>query len=205
MKKFFISLLSIFSFFQFFAQKATISLPEMAVLYRGYDNKIIPVVGCDEEIELVCSEGASILKSTWADDNGKPINGYIVKVGNARIVTISLSGVSPKGIKTEYGVFNYKVKAFPNPELMTTRISKSAGCKLLIAFGPDVSFSGESFKVLGGVLTVGNGSDISFTGDVVPFSVLEKAKLGQKVSLELSYQSSVGDVRVMSSILEVVP
>jgi hypothetical protein len=204
MKELYIFLLAIFSSFPLFAQNATISLPEMAVLYRGYDNKILPVVGCDEQIELVCSEGASISKSIWADDSGKEINGYIVKVGNTNNVRISLFGVSPKGIKTEYGTFNYKVRAFPNPELITTTVSKTMGCKLSIALGADVSFTGVSFSVVGGEIIIGKDTNV-FSGHVIPASILEKAKPGQKVTLVLRYHSPVGAVKTMSSVLEVVP
>ena len=165
----------------------------------------MPVVGCNEQIELVCSEGASILKSTWADNNGKQINGYIVKVGNASKVTISLSGVSPEGIKTEYGVFNYKVKAFPNPQLISTRISKSTGLHAVLTLGADSPFTGVSFNVLGGELTIGNEYPISFTGDVVPASALEKAKPGQKVSMVLRYNSNSGGANTISSQLVVMP
>lgn len=204
MKKLYISLLAIFSSLQIFAQNATISLPEMAVLYRGYDNKIVPVVGCNEQIELVCSEGATISKSTWSE-SGKQVNGYIVKVGNQNIITISLFGVSSNGTKTDYGTYNYRVKAFPKPELMTTTISKTTGLHAVLTLGTESPFTGVSFSILGGELLVGNETPFAFTGDVVPASALEKAKPGQKVSMVLRYNSNSGVANTITTMLVVMP
>ena len=72
--------------------------------------------------------------------------------------------------------------------------------------GPDSPFTGVSFNVIGGQIMVGNEMPEMFSGNIIPASLIENAKPGQNVAIEITYRRSGSTVNnVASCLLKVVP
>jgi gliding motility-associated protein GldM len=96
--------------------QANASLPEMNVLYRGYENKLMALAsGYDQTVPSI-SNGVSMTPSTFSIE-GKQIKGYIVKPsGPSRECTVSISGQNSITKKTvNLGSFKFRVKDLPPP------------------------------------------------------------------------------------------
>lgn len=190
-----------------FAQVGNISQPELQVLYRGYDNKIIPNVPCGQRLELN-AEGATLQKASWTDGQGQTQIGYNVRVnGSAGKVAITVIGLDDKGDTLSRSTQYFQVKAFPAAQLQNDRISKTMGMRASVGLGPDCPFTAVSFEVTGGSLSIGD-EELLFTGSVIPASYLNKVKPGQKVVVAVNYMrkdSGGMGVMVCSAVLEVTP
>lgn len=188
------------------AQSGAIALPEMNILYRGWNNKIVPMIPFNEELILEL-DGATADTATWTDAYGNNFKGYYVKVSSsANVVTIRVNGKSENGTIQNHGVFKYKVKAFPKAQLQGTSISKAYGFRAVVSMGPDSPFTGVSFNVIGGQIMVGNEMPEMFSGNIIPASLIENAKPGQNVAIEITYRRSGSTVNnVASCLLKVVP
>lgn len=188
------------------AQNGVISQPEMAIMYLGYNNKIVPKLPNNEQIILEL-EGGSAQAASWSDASGNSVKGYYIKPSSSQYVTIHLKGKNEKGITNDRGTFIYKVKAFPAPMLEQTSISKSSGMNAVISLGADSPFTGVSFSITGGTLNIEGKEPIMFTGHQIPSSLLNDVAIGSNVVVELNYiktgQESVP--KVISSVLKVVP
>lgn len=204
MKVILISIFTVVSSMSLFAQSGAIALPEMSILYRGWNNKIVPIIPCNEELILEL-DGATADTATWSDADGNTYKGYNVNVlYSATTVTIQVKGKSENGTIQHHGVFKYKVKSFPSAQLQGTTISKTTGYKAVVSLGPDSPFTGVSFNVIGGEITVGNEPPVMFSGNIIPASLVDKAKPGQLVNIYLKYVSG-SMVRVTSGVLKVAP
>lgn len=181
------------------APQGSISLPEMSVLYTGWDNKIVPVVAgsVSSDINVI---GGTKRKTSWTLDGSK-YDGYFVNVASGtKQVTIQLTGKDKDGKTKNMGTFKYKVKSFPKAQLAGTTISKTSGFIANVSLGADSPFTGVTFKVVGG-----NVDDIPFNGTVVPASVISKVRIGKKVPIEVSYtRNGSGKVEIATGVLKVV-
>jgi hypothetical protein len=197
------SILFLSSFF--YAQNGVISQPEMAIMYMGYNNKIVPMLPNNEQIILEL-EGGSAQAASWSDASGNSVKGYYIKPSTSQYVTIHLNGKTEKGIINDRGNFTYKVKAFPVPMLEQTSISKSSGMNAVISLGADSPFTGVSYSIIGGKLII-NDEVFNFTGHQIPGSLLNDAAIGSNVVVELNYISNgqESSTRFISSALKVVP
>lgn len=189
------------------AQTANISQPEMQIVYRGYDNKIIPNIPCGQQLDLIV-EGATIQKSSWTDGQGQIHVGYILRVnGSARNVDVKMNGLDEKGNIVSTSIQNFHVKAFPAAQLQNDRISKTSGMRASVGLGPDCPFTGVSFEVLGGSLLIEN-EELTFSGSLIPASYLAKVKIGKKIVVNVNYirngSASTG-VMTCSNVVEVEP
>jgi hypothetical protein len=198
------SILFLSSFF--YAQNGVLSQPEMAIMYMGYNNKIVPMLPNNEQIILEL-EGGSATATTWTDALGSSFKGYYIKPSTSQYVTIHLKGKTEKGIINDRGTFIYKVKAFPAPMLEQTSISKSSGMSAVISLGADSPFTGISYSIIGGTLTIDGKDPIKFNGHQIPSSLLNDAAIGSNVLVELSYKSTgqSSGTYMISSALKVVP
>jgi hypothetical protein len=189
-----------------YAQNGVISQPEMAIMYMGYNNKIVPMLPNNEQIILEL-EGGSAQAASWSDASGNSVKGYYIKPSTSQYVTIHLKGKTEKGIINDRGTFIYKVKVFPAPMLEQTSISKSSGMSAVISLGADSPFTGVSYSIIGGTLTVDGKDPIEFTGHQIPGSLLNDAAIGSNVVVELSYKSTgqASGAYMISSALKVVP
>jgi hypothetical protein len=189
------------------AQTANIAQPEMQIVYRGYDNKMIPNIPCGQQLDLIV-EGATVQKASWTDGQGQTQVGYYLRVnGTARNVVVKMNGLDERGNIISTSIQNFHVKAFPAAQLQNNRISKSSGMRASVGLGPDCPFTGVSFEVIGGSLITEN-EELTFSGSVIPESYLAKVKTGKKIVVNVSYtrHGSAGTgVMTCSSVVEVVP
>lgn len=184
--------------------QGSISLPEMAVLYRGWTNKVVPVVAGAVSSSINVS-GGSATKASWTDAEGNRFDGYYVNVtGTSKFVSIALSGKDKDGKSKSFGSFKYKVKPFPKAQLQGTTISKTTGFKAVVSLGADSPFTGVSFQVIGGSVIMGN-EEIAFNGDRVPAEAIAKIKAGKRVAIDVTYRRVGGSPEVASGVLKVTP
>ena len=86
------------------APQGSISLPEMSVLYTGWDNKIVPVVSgsVSSDINVI---GGTKRKTSWNLDGSK-YDGYFINVAaGTKKVTIQLTGKDKDGKSKNMGTF----------------------------------------------------------------------------------------------------
>jgi hypothetical protein len=181
----------LFSFFSIlfstgiYAQYAVIAQPEYSIMYRGYDNFIVPMISSNEIASVNVSGGTC--QQTTRTVNGIQHIGYIVRPSTGvSFVTLTLSGKSKNGTVKNYGTFQYNVKMFPAPRLENNTISKTTGAKLAVGLGADCPLY-ASYEIIGGKLTIGD-EDIPFSGNIVPVSALEKAKTDANIAVSLNYK-----------------
>ena len=155
----------------------SISLPELNVLYTDWDNKVVAVASGVLSTNI-SAPGAQVVPSTI---NGQ--KGFIVRVTpSLREVNISLSGKDAKGKSISFGSTKYKVKPFPKPRLTIDQISKSSNTRMRVSLGPDSPLGDIEFDVTGGAITVGPDR-MTFSGPLVPSTLLAKAKVGRDVAV----------------------
>lgn len=182
------------------AQTGVVAMPETMILYRGYDNKIVPIIPEDEQLILEV-ENATALPDSFEVD-GNVYNGYILRPGGSNMVSLKLKGKSSDGLIHDHGTFNYKVKAMPQPELLNDGISKMAGCRIaLVLRGSPLNVS---YNVTGGYIATPAGEHIFFSGSVIPASTVAKMELGQEVAVVVNYTSPAGACS-LTATLKVVP
>jgi hypothetical protein len=174
-----------------FAQDTTlvkgIALPELNyVLYRDYDNKIVPFVEGEDNLILEI-EGAKATPKTWGS-KGNEYRGYYVNVSpEARKVRITLKGLKQNLDTISYGEYEYYVKPFPKPQVLNSSISKVSGAKVKVALGPDIPFFGSvNFEITGGEVTVGNVTT-PFLGDIISPTLVTNASPGSFVIVDVFY------------------
>ena len=179
--------------------QGAISLPELSILYAGYQNKI--EVGCSGmescEISLI---GGTATKSSWTDQNGMPHSGYLVSVASGVAeVSITLSGENFEGQRVNVGTYQYKVKPFPKPQISGTTISKLTGFIAYVSLGPATHIAGNTFEVTNG--TIG---EIPFSGKIVPASSIAKLRVGEQVGIDVFFTHNGEKSGPISAILTVV-
>ena len=182
-------------------QKAgSISLPDLNVLFTEWDNFMVPVASGIVGEPTLTASGASLGRTT---KNGQ--KGYAVKVQVPnKTVTFSLSGKDAAGKSVSFGTFTYKTKKFPDGKCTISTISKTSNTRLRVSLGPESVFGDIVFNIKGGSVTVGN--DIfSFSGDVLPSSLLQKAKPGRDVVVLIDYNRNGGPMRTLKTGLTVKP
>jgi ribosomal 50S subunit-associated protein YjgA (DUF615 family) len=185
--------------------QGSISLPEMSVLYKGWNNKVVPVVAGAVSSSITVN-GGSATKASWTDADGNRYDGYYVTVtGASKFVTIALNGKDKDGKSKSFGTFKYKVKPFPKAQLQGTTISKTTGFKAVVSLGPDSPFTGVGFTVVGGSVIMGN-EEIPFSGDRVPAAAVAKMKAGKRVAIDVTYKrTGGGGPELTSGVLKVIP
>lgn len=185
--------------------QGTVSLPEMNVLYRGYNNKIEGVAsGYDQTI--LAGNGVTLTKSG---------TGYIGKPGVGRECSISISGKNSVTNKTvSLGSFKFRVSNLPPPALYlgslatgsaVSRSSLASMTRLFAKYPPEIPLS-ATFDVTSWEVTVsGAPRSISGTGSGLSAeatSLLKQAKPGTKVSISAKYKG-MGYAGNMATIITV--
>ena len=201
MKTIILSFFSILFSTGIYAQYGVIAQPELAVMYLGYDNFIVPMIS-DETASVSVTGGTCTASSRTV--NGIQYKGYLVRpTSGVSFVTIALSGKSKNGTVKNYGQFKYKVKALPRPKLENYTISKSIGSKLTVGLGADSPLD-ASFEVLGGSITIGD-EEFLFNGNNVPASALQKAEIDLNIAIYLNYKRTGSEgVSIIQGVVKVV-
>ena len=162
--------------------QGTLSLPEMCILYSGWNNKIVAAATGMERCEISVSGGTADTAS-WSDANGNYFKGYYVHVvSGAKLVSITLTAIDKDSLRHRYGTFTYKVKPFPVAQISASTISKSTGMIANVSLGADSPFTGQTFRVTGGTI-----DGVPFSGVVIPGSIVEKVDTGKVVTIEVFY------------------
>jgi len=181
----------------------TVTLPEFSIMYRGYSNKVTAIAGGSKGESTISVVGATSVASTF-NVNGQNYKGWLVKPGAGNSVTVTVNGKDSQGNSKAFGKFTYKVKPFPKPQVSTTKISKSAGARLVVSLGPDCPIGNVNFVIKGGEVQSGDG--VPFSGAVIPGSAVAKIKPGKRVGVTVSVVNSVtGVTELISGTLTVGP
>jgi len=181
----------------------TVTLPEFSIMYRGYANKVTAIAGGSKGESTISVVGATSVASTF-NVNGQNYKGWLVKPGAGNSVTVTVNGKDSQGNSKAFGKFTYKVKPFPLPQVMTTKISKSAGARLVVSLGPDCPIGNVNFAIKGGEVQAGDG--VSFSGAVIPGSSVSRIKVGKRVGVTVTVTNSVtGKLESISGTLTVGP
>ncbi len=179
--------------------QGSIALPEMSVLYRGYDNKVAPVVAGAVSSNISASNASISARSFNVDGNN--YNGYVVRPGGGTQTVLTLTGKDKDGKSKTYAVVKYKVKEFPDPSLGNDKISKRTGLRVsLILKGSALNVA---FTPTGGYLSAGD-EKVFFQGGVIPGTAVAKVKPGSIVGVVINCNGP-GGTRSIKSALTVVP
>lgn len=151
--------------------QGNVSLPELNVLYRGYDNKVSAVASGYDQTNI---NGAGVTLSKSGD-------GWIAKPGSAKTCTITVSGKSSVTNKSvNLGTFTFRVSNLPDPELYWGGAKNGdkgskAERKLFAKYPPEIPLN-AAFKVVDwecqvpgaqGAPPKGSGSDISSASGLI--------------------------------------
>jgi len=165
--------------------QGTISLPEMMVLYRGYDNKLQAAASGYPDFKLT-GTGVSIRKSG---------NEYIGTVTtSAKTATIQISGFNKMTNKSvPLGTTTFRVKSLPNPNVYWGSVENGGTVsgkdnKISISYGPDnllnVKFPVNSWEIsIDGIpiKAAGTGNTL----DQKAMGLIRQAKKGSNVVINV--------------------
>ncbi len=189
----------------------TVSLPDMAVLFRGYENIVEGVASGYDQTVLTPSAGLSLTKKG---------NQYVARItgGGSKTATISVSGKSSVTNKTtKLGTFTFKVRNTPKAEVFLAgfgNASTAPRSNIAIANNLRCGYSADgvgslltkaTFSVTSWTITVtgapkpekGNGSTLT----PAAMSLLKQVRPGAKVIVEAMYSGmGAAGVRTASTI-----
>ncbi|MCG8574955.1 MAG: hypothetical protein MI810_08740 [Flavobacteriales bacterium] len=176
-----------------------VALPEMRVLYRGYDNIVEGTAsGFPADRVTLSGSGCSI--------SSKGNNQYVARVGSGvRTAKISVSGKKDDGSSVQLGSFDFKVKALPTPNLYLGGIkngqtpglsSVKAQSKVSCRYDETVPLTGVTFKIQSGTVMV---DGLKKKGKVLAGGTLDgnaksilKQSKGKQVTILVNYKGPDG-------------
>jgi hypothetical protein len=154
------------------SNKGSIGLPETAMLYEEWDNKI------------TAAAGQANLKSMTVSVNGRPCakkgDYYIARVSGAGTKARITVTSKDKNDKTSSFTQEVRVKPLPTPLPTSNKISKSGG-KVMMSIGG--ALQGVSYTVLSVKV---NGQTIN--GGLIPGTALRSYSAGSMVPIEIRWQ-----------------
>ncbi|NDB35053.1 MAG: hypothetical protein EB023_06835 [Flavobacteriia bacterium] len=157
----------------------SLEMPEFNILYRGYQNIIIPAASGVANPTINAS-GCQQGQTTY---QGK--KGYWVKPGNGvKTVTISLSGQDENKKSVNFGSWTYTVKKFPSPIVLNSTVSKSSGAKIKVGMSPESPLQNVKFQVF----SIDAGEQ-TFGGDIIPATAVAKIKIGKSLGVNVTYKN----------------
>ncbi len=173
--------------------EGTVTLPEMNVLYRGYNNVVTGVASGYDQTVLTGTSNVSLTKSgaTWI---GKP--------GSAATATITVSGKNSVTNKTvSLGKFEFRVKALPKPSIFVGAVASGGKIStnpggLNAGYPPEIPLR-ANFTVLDweasvtGIMGKKKGQSASLAGIG---TLLGQAKPGSMVIIEAGVRGPDGKV-----------
>ncbi len=183
-----------------------VSLPEMNMLYRGYDNKVEAVASGYEQTKVTGSN-VTLAKSG---------SGYIGRPGAGKECTISVSGFnSTTGKTVSLGAFKFRVSNLPPPMLKLGSLnpgeSASSGAikamtSLFAKYPPEIPLNAV-FSVVSYEVSVsgaprpisGSGSQLSSEAQ----SIIKQARPGSMISITAKSKGPDGGNRLISGTYKV--
>lgn len=188
---------------QIMKPQGTVSLPEMNVLYRGYDNKVQAVASGYPEAKVV-GNGVTLTKNA---------TGYIGRTNTSgREATISISGYNKQTQKTvNLGSFKFRVMNLPPPNIYFGSAAdgeqaSKAETRLFAKYGPEIPLN-VSFTIISWELNVagaprpakGTGNSIAGEGS----ALLRQAKPGSTISFMVQVKGPDGGTRKRSGVFRI--
>jgi hypothetical protein len=162
-----------------------VSLPEVSVVYTDWPNKVAYTAAGVVTSDISCSGCSRTRSATWRTGN-KTYKGKEIFVANGqRKIKVTLTGKDSKGETVPFGFFEYNVKSFPKPVVLTPSLSKDRGGFLNVGLPPSSPLQGVSYKILGGDI---NGS--GFNGNRVSAANLASIKRGKTAGIYLRVKRS---------------
>ncbi|XOV68252.1 MAG: GldM family protein [Fluviicola sp.] len=183
MKSLFLGLSLLFSSTSF-SQVIGLEQPELMVLYRGYNNKILVNVpeGSERSVNDIELQGINYS----AVKANKP-GGFIVKPGKGTTTTLTLHTMDGDTLKEIYRA-EYVVRNLPDPILFwgasKSGVKGSRSSRILLAkYTPEIPLE-ANFKVTSWTLTA-NGEQASGTGGNLSQAgpIIKKAEPGSQVAI----------------------
>lgn len=176
---------------------ANLMLPELMVLYKGYQNKVKAVASGYDQTVVTASGGITLVKNA---------DGYIANVaqGAGKTGTISVSGKSSvTGKSTNLGTFTVDIKSLPKPDIFIngkasgTPISKNVS-SITAGYGPEIplkaNFTVKSFDL--GVEGINKRANaVGGAG-----AVLNQGKSGSKVFVDAKVLGPDGVTRTITGV-----
>lgn len=160
------------------AKGGSIELPEMKVLYKDYNNILVPT-----------ATGAVSTSITGASRSGnyegKPA--FTLRPNSLGTVSVSLTGKDASGNTLSFGSYTYKVKDMPNADVVVTAVSKSMGGAVMVGTPNGVILDKLSFTLVDWSIS-GGGSG---TGNRIPASAVANFKLGQQITVFVNSRNSL--------------
>ena len=164
-----------------------VSLPEMNVLYRGYQNKVIGAASGFPDYRLVSGGNVTISKGS----NGM----YIASPGSGREATIIIQGVSEDGTTAKLGDFKFRVNNMPKPSIYLGSLEDGSDApsatiksqsRLFAKYGPEIpleaNFTVKSWEVnVTGAPRPENGAGAALTPRAL--NLIKQARPGNTVSI----------------------
>lgn len=175
---------------QIIKPSGTVSLPEMNVLYRGYQNIVQGAATGFPEFSLNGAGNVSLSKSG---------DHFVATPGSGRTANISISGKSTNGKSTNLGNFEFRVKNMPKADLYLGALGPDqdapagtvkAQRQLFAKYGDEIALK-ASFKVVAWELNVTgapkptSGTGNTLSGEAIRY--LAQVRPGNIVSLSTFY------------------
>ena len=184
----------------------TVSLPEMNVLYRGYNNKVEGAASGFPTYSLSGANNVSVSKSG---------TGYIAKPGSGREATINIAGVAEDGSSTSLGSFKFRVANLPKPSISLGRIGDGetatsaelrAANRLFAGYPPeiplDATFSVVSWEVnVSGAPRPEKGTGANLSGAAK--RIIANANSGALISVVTRYKGPGGQIQRQGAVFTV--
>ncbi len=173
----------------------TVSLPEMNVLYRGYNNKVTGAASGYPSFKLAGTSNVSLRQSG---------NDYIASPGSGRTATISISGVAEDGTTASLGSFEFRVQPMPKPTIRWGSLWDGDGApmatlrssnRIAAMYPPEIPLEAQFSIVDWEVQVQGAPRNIEGRGSTLSeaaMSTIRQAPRGSLITLSTTYKGPAG-------------
>ena len=184
-----------------------VSLPDLNVLYRGYDNKVQGTAsGFPSDRVTLSGSGVTLSKKGEF---------YIAKPGSGREATISVNGKKEDGSSVNLGSFKFRVLPLPKPTIYLGQVEDGsnipanvlrASNRLFAKYPPEVPLN-VKFSITKWTMNLtGAPREVSGTGGALnsqASSMLKNAKKGNTVSFMCTVKMPDGSTKRKSAAFKV--
>jgi len=184
----------------------TVSLPQMNVLYRGYDNQVEGAASGFPNYSL--SNGGNVTLS-------KSAKGYLASPGAGREATINIAGVAEDGSSSTLGSFKFRVQDLPKPSISLGRITDGSAAtsaqirasrQLFAGYPPEIpleaNFGVVSWEVsVSGAPRPEKGTGSSLTGAAL--RIMANATSGNMITIVTNYREPSGKIKRQNAVYTV--
>jgi hypothetical protein len=158
-------------------KSGSVGLPEVAVLYTDWNNKVVATATGVLSTDINVNGPAR--KTGKGKYKGQDC--FYVSCSSVGKVKITPTGKDSKGKQVTFQPFEFSVKQFPKPKVLSETISKTRGGFINVGFGPEYNFDGVGYSVLGGEF-----GGQKFSGGTIPGALSGKFRSGETVGVFLN-------------------